>query len=505
MNRLIYAFFLLALLGACTNREMGIVDPENQHEIASVSFNVNLDKTTRMWYGQDGTNKNKFIPTWNTGDQITLVANSDADIIAPFEITSVAERVIMEGKIHTWSNSANLYAIYPHREDAYSHAGGKFKHDVSTQVINTMIPNDDSHLTTCNSMQNSILLAMATDVTHDKDNGISVDNFYFRQAMSFLRFTLAESDLEHEIRSISLKDDSVTFVTKAKIWQEGNEIKYKNLAYAKEVSATVEGQDLKGKSIINFAVFPTKLDNPILEIQTIGKDNKSYVFTKKLPSGLTFERNIFNFYGSELVLGNDDFEVIVNDAIDVESSGNIITPAGNNWIIASDDVLTDPIKLWTLRETIANSGRKITLRFSDVKTIECDGTFWEWPNLECIELPNCEEIWSGTFGISPHLKKVVMPALKKAGSHIFHPANNLPDVEFIAATNPGVKLEYAFGGNTHVSPNDKYPYMGFTIERVHITLGNQHLYKSNEYGESYFRYKIDNFDKALYFGSMTWL
>ncbi len=329
MNRFFYIFFLCFILASCDNSEMGIKDPELEPKLVDVSFEANIDKNTKMWYGPDATNS-KFYPKWNIGDQVTIVVDLDVDIIDTLTVTSITEKTIMEGSIPELTTPANLHAIYPYKKDAYSHNGGKFAINASSQVINTKTANDNSHLPTDNAMSNSILIATASDVINTVDDGISVKNLYFRQAMSFLRFTLKATEEMHTIKRIALKDTESNFITEAEIWLDADTVKYNYPKYSTEVSATIEGQDLNDATIINFALLPTTLRTPVLEIQTTDKNNNNYIFTKQLAKDLNFKRNTFNYFGKELDLLDTDFEKEISKPINLESiSPNTTPPAGN--------------------------------------------------------------------------------------------------------------------------------------------------------------------------------
>ncbi len=502
MNRIFFLITISLLFISCSKEEIGIPVPEFIPKLINVSFHADLNDEPWLSYHPDEKNE-KFYPKWNTGDLVTVVADLDKDIIAPFTVESHGTSASMRGDITTWGDKADLNAIYPHREDAYGHKEGKFTVNISSQYINAKVPSESSHSTTDNAMNNAILLAKAPDVTIDEYTGIVIDKLFFRQAMSFIRFTLKKSD--HTIVKITLKDKEAKLVTEAQISSTDTDIIYENKKYANEVYGVVEGQDLEKETTINFALFPTTLTDPTLVIETKDKNSNSYTFTRLLPLGLELKRNMFNYFSDTLDLDSDDFTLEKkSEAMDLDSFGhNGKAPEGNNWVIKSMPNITDPTELQFLKQTIANCQRKITLVFSDVTSLECNSTFWEWPNLERIELPNCKEIWTNTFGNCPDLKTVIMPALEKAGSHTFHTGNNLPTVEFIAATNPGVKLEYTYGGNIWVA-EPEYKPAGFLIHRVNITLGNKYLYKSYEYGNNCFKYYIDNQERAVYFGSMTW-
>ncbi len=487
------------LFSSCMKDEMDIIQPQVDSELVDISFQVATDKNNRMWYGPDESNKN-FYPTWNTGDKVTVVADLSQDIIAPFKMQNDGYNTSLGGQINTWNKEANLYAIYPYREDSYSHDGGKFTVDMSQQTINAQMPDASSHLTTGNSMKNSVLLAMAPGVINTINEDITAENLYFRQAMSFLRFTIKENEEKYEVKRVTLKDDEANFVTKAQIWLEGDGIGYNNLKYSNEVSALIEAQDASGKSIINFAVFPTTLKNPILEIQAIDKDNNSYIFTRKLPANLAFERNIFNFFSSEIDLDSEAFTSEDVTIVDLNKIGYFTeAPAGNNWVVKSDAVLNDGNKLWELKNLINKSGKDISLKFIDVTKIDLYAAFYGWENVEAMEFPICEEIADQAFARCPDLKRVVMPALRKAGVDTFF--NNIPtQVEFIVATNPGVKLQYGKDGVRKTTSN---PFSEYTVlDRVNITLGNKELYDADEYGDNYFTNSTDG--QHIHFGNITW-
>ena len=496
MVGLFYAFILLMFV-SCSGEEVGGIESEFGSELVRVSLEIGAANDSKVWYDTNAVDTTKFDASWNTGDSLTVIAGHDKHIIAPFTVTSDGVRSIIEGELNDWTDGKELHALYPYKEGAYSYNSGHFTHDVSMQVINAEVSGGYSYMSTSNSMKNALLLAKELDVTNKKDEGLSVDRLTFRQVMSFLRFTLKATAQKHKIISVKLKDEKESLFTKSEIWIEGDGVSYKKNKPVKEVTAGVESQDIEGKCIINFALFRTTLEKPVLEIETIDKDGFSYIFTKKLPEPLVFDRNKFNYFGAELDLENgDDFTKVNNvyDLSDFKWGGKV--PAGNRWVIKSGSILLkDSVN--NLCNVIGKSERDITLVFPDVLELK-ESVFYDKSNIVCLELPKCKEIGKGAFGISPDLKRVVMPALEKAGEYFFHQDAGKDSIEFVVATNPGVKFECLPAGH-YVQNSDP---RGHGLPKVNLTLGNKELYESNEYGKNYLQSLNPGF--VQYFGSITW-
>ena len=496
MNRFFYFFLLVMIFASCSEAEFGGNGPEQPQELVEVSLEVGVgDQKARAWYNQ---NEDKlFDNNWNTGDLVLFIpqVGRAGDVYNPFVVTSGGKRATIQGKVRAWSEAQTLYSIYPFRANGYEYNGENFVHDVSTQVVNVKLPDDSSHKNTDNSMKNSLLIARADDVVI---NGLTqnVDYLFFKQAMSFLRFTLGRTAKEHKLERVTIKDVENTLVTKSKVWiNEKGEVVYEYLNYSNEVTATVEAQDIEGQSVVNFAVFPTTLKNAVLEIETVDKDGAKYVFTKKLPANLTFKRNIFNYFGKELDLSMPDHfdEGNVYELSSFTWHSKI--PDGNYWIIKSGSSIKHG-DLQNLRKKIQDSGRKIALKFPDVKQITGNAAFYGWKNLAKLEFPHCEVIGNEAFRACPDLTKVVMPALRKAGKHTFYDDRGINvNVEFIAATNPGIKLVYGEDGSW------KSDIHTCSVERVYLTLGNKDKFEDSEIGQDYL--VLPN-GKRQYFGYVSW-
>ncbi len=505
MRRFYYILLLLLMFVSCSKEDFSENLTEYESEPIEVSFQVGSNSNnSKVWYdkNEEQPANTLFDAKWNIGDSVTIIVNNkNHSQQSAFYVTEAGNRNIISGIIQKWGNPCNLYSIYPHRDDIYSREGNKFKYNISTQVINAKISDEHSHESTANSMKNSILLAEAKEVTW-KNNLPNIERLYYRQVMSFLRFTLKETTKKHEIVRITLKDVDKSFVTEAQFWLKGDQVEYNKLSTSNQVSAIIEAQDKTGKAMVNFALFPTELTNATIEIETIDKSNNTYIFHKPLGKML-FERNTFNYYSDELGLISEDFEnTSVEESIELESfkhGGNV--PSGDEWIIKTPETINSE-DLNDLQEVLGRADKNISLKFINVKKME-DEVFYDFKKLESIELPQCEEIGNQTFVGCTNLRKVVMPALKKAGEYTFsNQKETSPQIQFIVATDPGVKLEYSrdgvFTGIYNGNETD-----GFVNERVHITLGNKYLYDSSEYGDNFLFIGHKDGDNQ-YFGSITW-
>ncbi len=502
MNKTLYIFSLLLFLCAsCNKAEMALDAPEFIPELVNVSFRADLDGKTKISYHPDANNK-KFYPIWNTGDLVSVVTDLDKDLISPFTVKSDGSNASIHGKINRWRGKTNVYAIYPHKECAYDHEGGVFTVNISSQTIDGKVPNKDSHNTTDNAMKNAFLLAKAKDVTIEEDGNTDIDNLHFRQAMSFLRFTLVHEG--HELRRITLRSEKSDFYEQAKISYDDNGIDYDydkspttNELYSDNITA-----DPSGTSIINFALFPTTLNGFELEIQTIC-DNKTYIFTKTVANTVDFKRNEFSYFSDDLNVNSLDCEVV--GALDLgDITDTTEPPAGNNWVIKSEEEITNNTQLWKVRNLIIKSERDISLKFVNTSMLKCNFAL-QAPGLVTLELTNCKEIGNETFGGCPDLRKVILPNLEKAGVNNFYHLNqgNGEPIEFIAGTNTNKPLIYGNDGDekqmvTPESANFKY----LSLEKVHITLRKENFTKE-EYEGNYI--KNANDDRPIYFGSITWI
>ncbi len=502
MDRFFYAFLFALLFASCDKEDITIKDPELGSELVDVTFNVFTDKTKIMYDGP--TEDNKFYPMWNTGDCITVVHTANNNI-ADFVIDSKGSSATMSGEIKEWDGSASVYAIYPYRSDAYSHnKNGHFIVNMASQTINASTKKD--HTSTTSSMKNSVLVAKLDNVSFSGGTLSNTNDMFFRQAMSFLRFTLKGTDEEHKITKITLKDSETSIITEATIDPSDDEIDPKTIARSSEVYGIIEEQNVKGEAIINFALFPTTLTSPTLEITTTDKDGNYYKFTKTLPAGLKFIRNEFRFYSDPLDL-EKDFTVEKYEIIDLDNLPST-RPSGNKFVVKSKDVLSkdDTTPLRTLLES---HNSEINLTFPNVTELSLESVFESWKWLKSIELPICKKIGTATFVDCPILTKVVMPALEISGGATFDVRDEQPEVVFIAATNPGIKLYYAYNG-VNFSPANltSYQYPGYRIEKVNLILGNKHLYDEPDdtfrINGNNFLYGFGSETKAIYFKSITW-
>ncbi len=500
MNRLFYFFLLLVVLVSCTENELDGIQPAPGAEMVGVSLEVlSGESKTRIYYDQN--KNNQFVPKWNTGDKVAIVTkNRQAG--APFVMNNNGGKTSLEGQIQYWNDTTTMYAVYPYRDDYYGFDGSSFLYKADGQVINVENSDEDSHESNTNALTNAILISKSAAVGFDQSGDLNVGHIYFKQVMSFLRFTLVSPNKLHKLNRVTLKDVENTFVTEAKIkMDESGEIRYDNLKYSNQLTATITSQDESNKAIVNFALLPTTIKNAILEIEAVDENGNEYIFTKELPANLAFTRNNFNYFSKDLYL-NSDSGFKAEGVYDLSSfTWHSEIPAGNSWIIKSPSKISN-VLMTNLRKKVEDSGREISLKFIDVKELEGHAAFEYWKNLKSLELPICEEIGSNSFRGCHSLTKVVMPALRKAGMNTFFDHGRDPnvEVEFIVATNPGVKLDYAEDGGW-VS-GGKYGYGSNAVERVHLIMGNQELYDSNQYGDDYFVFP--SAPRAIFFGSITW-
>ncbi len=503
----IYCFLMLLLMCLSCSEELvvDVPDLDEEGEIVTVSFGVRSEqRNTRMWYDQNG--QGKFDVKWNKDDSIAIIGYRKGYVTrkARFDADREGAVSVISGDIVTWYEDRDLLAIYPYRDDLYSHRDGVFTHSAENQLINLRVSSPTSGENTQNSMSNSILLSKAKGARFDNliSQELNVDHLHFKQAMSFLRFTVTDSVCDYKLNKMWLWDTTNSFVTQSKLWLDDNAVmNYEETKSSSIVTATFEKQDIEGQAIINFALFPTTLSNAILCIQAEDGDGKKHFFFKKLPSSLEFKRNIFNYFGTVLNLDRSaDFTKVSNiyhlDAFTATSP----IPEEDEWVILSNSVISAS-DLDHLNNKIANAGRGISLKFLTVTEIKGDRAFAEVDNLAVVELPHCEKIGDYTFWHCPKLKKVVMPALGKAGVWTFDDnIDDLPYVEFIVATNPGVKLEYGGDGTKDQILNR------YRLERVLLTIGNKSLYEE-EIGDDYiiFEKGFLNPGRRQYFrGEINW-
>ncbi len=498
MNKFACIFFLLFLFVSCNKEEMLDNAPEFTPKIVNVSFKVAVDQKTKISYDQD---EDKFNPSWIKGEQVSIVADlkKKDDITAKFKVESGGRNAILGGDISNWAGNADLYAIYPYRDDYYGHKDGVFTVKVPSQTINAKKPAAAGSLTLDDSMENSVLIAKASNARFINEDSISAKDMEFKQVMSFLRFTLVHEG--HELKRITLRSKSNKFFTEANI-SVGDSVKYAYVESSKteEIYSDNIIPDASGTSIINFALLPTKIDDLEIEIQTIC-NKESYIYTKTVDNSIDFKRNQFNYFGDALKI--DDFIEDKVGTIDFgELDWNMKVPAGNNWVFKIGDTPNSDIKnkLDIIIHIVNESKRDISMNILDLESVEINDAFTNMPDLVCIELPNCEVIGGNAFNGCNKLTKVVAPALREIGTRFFDIKEGLPEVEFIAATNPGVKLNCAYGGDDWVGE----PLVGFAYKRVHLTLGNKEMFKSDEYGDNYLKCKKEKDPHAIYFGSITW-
>ncbi len=286
MNRLFYFFFLMILFASCVATELDGIEPGPNVDMVDVSFEVlSGESKARLYYEQNAT---QFFPKWNTGDLVTVVTqNRRAG--APFMMTNNGEETFLGGKIQYWNDTTTLYAIYPHRDDYYEFDGRSFLYKAEGQVVNVEGSNDNSYESNSNALDNVILMASTAGVGFDDGGVLSTGSMSFKQAMSFLRFTLVAPGELHKLKRVTLRDTENTFVTEAKIrMDKDGEIHYDYLKYSDKLTATIKSQDESNRATVNFALLPTTTKNPVLEIEAIDENGVEYIFTRSLLSNLVF-------------------------------------------------------------------------------------------------------------------------------------------------------------------------------------------------------------------------
>ena len=472
------------MFASCSGEEIGGYEPEQIPEIVNVSFGVDAKSTNaRIWYEQDVADK--FNAKWHDGDEVAIIAtNGSKDKKAKFKarLDDKENKTLIEGRRQKWEHERDFYAVFPYKSNYYNHTNGEFTHDVRDQVINPSTSYESG-----NSMGNSFLIAKAKEKVTVIPNwnilpdqaDLSVKYMKFKQVMSFLRFSLEGLEKE-KIERITLRAKEGVFFTQAKISiKEGGEVDCSTLYGSNSVTARVD--DHGTTAMINFAVFPTTVRNAVLEVQTLVGD-VPFLYTKELPSELTFESNHFNFYRDALKLNEASGFVVVDNVFNLsEFDDEDFSTTFDEWIVLTNADLKEG-DLDNLKLRLDNcESRKITLRFPNLKIITGSQALASTKNLEKVEMPFCEEIGDQTFQHCPDLNYVYMPALKKAGDWTFDDnVKNLPVVEFIAATNPGIRLQYGIDGDAS-GPFDSQS----KIDRVKLYTGNITNYSGSLFGEQF--------------------
>ncbi len=508
MKKFYCAFMSLLMFASCSEEEMGGNMPDPKPELVRVSFQaMSGDDLSKSWYDYEEEGGGRFYHTWNVGDKVTVFA--DGINSATFTAKEAGRTTTIDGDLAEWNGGKNLYAVHPHRDDCYRYKSDKgFLFKAGDQVID--LASGENKLS--DSEYNSFLIASAKDVHYtEDDNGgkdIDLSSLYFRQAMSYFKIDLVGLD-GYTLKSVRIEDQDkqVSLIKDARIViAEGGDndgFIYDAKGYSQRLDANIINHTEGSDATIYFALFPTTLKNTRLEIRATDKEGVDSKFRMKLPE-ITFKRNEFRYYPNGLDLSVDFEQSKVKTISEVIANG-----------IPSDGVLTLEITeldastpgFDDLKKEIEGEwyldifATKVTLKFPDLQKVEGEMLFQWVRNLKAVEMPLVKEIGDQTFQDCRDLERVYMPALEKAGMWTFDDQRHENKVvEFIAATDPGIVLQFGLdgteGGNTKC-----------TNSRVKLTLGNKELYSGRENDNSitlYGKTKKGYGDIVHTFKSINW-
>ncbi len=495
LNRLCLLSLGLSVFASCSEEEMGGNAPESKPEIVKVSFQTGSgDQKTKIWYGQEGS---QFKANWLVGDKVSIVNSGfkQSDALDPFEAQSDGEAPRIEGELASWTGERTLYAVHPHKDDYYGFNGSVFTYKSEDQVIDV---NSDQGVNS-QSVNNELLLAVADKATFEDGEGgkkvLAVNDLFFKQAMSFLRFEIGGLPSGCTLQSVRITEIGCNLINKSEISivpdGDKGDIKYNNIKQSGKLIAEIVNHKPGDNAIINLALVPTKLIDPVLTIRAKDEAGKEYKYTKQLPT-LDFIRNRFNYYSTPLMVGTDDF-----DEERVYSIADIVKgdlPADGNVTLNTTELNEGTQGFDTLKLKIKASKVPVRLKFPDLEKVEGKNLFEKLPNLKVVEMPYVREIGDETFQECPQLDSVYMPALEKAGIWTFDDDDGLKDktVVFVAATNPGIKLTYGKDGSRNGLSSD------YTVSRVTLVIGNKESYR---HGTDYINFT----GGKQYFGKIMWV
>ncbi len=303
----------LFIAPACNNEEMSDHLSESMPEIVKVSLQINSgEQDTKIWYEQNG---NQFIPIWSKGDQITVLTedfNSKTDHVIPFEAQSTSTNPLIDGEIAAWEGEKTIYAIHPHRDDYYSFVDGKFIYRADQQVVDVDAAQDSKS----QSVNNALFLAISENASfeegEDGEKELNLNDLSFKQAMSFLRFEIGGLEsIGCTLDNVRISTDKKELITKAEISIEksdkGDVVVCNTIKASSKLTAIIKRHNSGDNAIINIALIPTTLTNPVLTIKGTTEDGKECKFVKQLPT-LKFDRNNFMYFSKPLVVGSGSFD-----------------------------------------------------------------------------------------------------------------------------------------------------------------------------------------------------
>src|SRR5574344_438502 len=248
---LIYSIIGLSALTAIS------CDKQNDADMIPSGTRVNVtikggvqEAGTKVTYTPDGTTKYDF--TWSVDDKVSLIVNDGGagNTNNEYTATTAAKSSPFTGSVTTWSDSKNVYSVFPYNATAYTITGADNASTatVALSLLNRSVVAGDGE----GKYANTYMTASAANITAD---GLSSTTLNYHQVMSIVKLSITGVKSGETVTAVGMEFPIAKIPTSAAVTLSDGVISSVSSS-STALYCKVTGATAATATMVDFALFP---------------------------------------------------------------------------------------------------------------------------------------------------------------------------------------------------------------------------------------------------------
>src|SRR5574344_331641 len=248
---LIYSIIGLSALTAIS------CDKQNDADMIPSGTRVNVtikggvqEAGTKVTYTPDGTTKYDF--TWSVDDKVSLIVNDGGagNTNNEYTATTAAKSSPFTGSVTTWSDSKNVYSVFPYNATAYTITGvdNVSTATVALSLLNKSVVAGDGE----GKYANTYMTASAANITAD---GLSSMTLNYHQVMSIVKLSITGVKSGETVTAVGMEFPIAKIPTSAAVTLSDGVISSVSSS-STALYCKVTGATAATATMVDFALFP---------------------------------------------------------------------------------------------------------------------------------------------------------------------------------------------------------------------------------------------------------
>src|SRR5574344_2151831 len=248
---LIYSIIGLSALTAIS------CDKQNDADMIPSGTRVNVtikggvqEAGTKVTYTPDGTTKYDF--TWSIDDKVSLIVNDGGggNTNNEYTATTAAKSSPFTGSVTTWSDSKNVYSVFPYNATAYTITGvdDASTATVALSLLNRSVVAGDGE----GKYANTYMTASAANITAD---GLSSMTLNYHQVMSIVKLSITGVKSGETVTAVGMEFPIAKIPTSAAVTLSDGVISSVSSS-STALYCKVTGATAATATTVDFALFP---------------------------------------------------------------------------------------------------------------------------------------------------------------------------------------------------------------------------------------------------------